>query len=147
MTEFRRPLDDVYAAGQPAPGELASLARDGVRTVINLRAANEPVDYDEEHEVQRLGMRYVAVPVAGAEDLTQATVQRFSTELEQARRLGSVLVHCASANRVGALLALDRGLTRGAPDDEALALGRAAGLDSLEPVVTQMLSSSHSQRP
>lgn len=139
MTEILRPVTDVYAAGQPSPGELDALARDGVRTVINLRSPDEAIDFDEAREVERLGLRYVCLPVDGPQDVTPETVRQFSRELERARADGPVLVHCGSANRVGALLALDLGFTRGVPPDEALSFGRAAGLKALEPLVASLL--------
>lgn len=139
MTTILKPAAGVYAAGQPTPDDLAALARDGVRTVINLRAPDEPVEFDEAAVAEALGLRYVRIPVAGPADVAPGTVERFSRELELARGEGDVLVHCASANRVGALLALDHGLTHGAPREEALALGRAGGLVSLEPVVDDLL--------
>lgn len=139
MTEILRPLADVHAAGQPSPDELAMLARDGVRTVINLRAPSEESGFDEQAVAEDLGLRYVSIPVAGPEDVTPDTVARFSRELERARGDGAVIVHCASANRVGAMLALDHGLTRGASREEALELGRAGGMVSLEPVVDALL--------
>lgn len=139
MTTFLKPTADIHAAGQPSADELAALARDGVRTVINLRAPSEPADFDEPRVAEGLGLRYVNVPVSGADDLTPETIARFSRELARARDDGAVLVHCASANRVGALLALDHGLTGGAPREEALALGRDGGMVSLEPVVDDLL--------
>lgn len=129
----------LHAGGQPTPDDLARLAADGVRTVINLRAPSEPIDFDEAREARRLGLRYVTVPVAGPHDVTPDTVARFSRELDQARSHGAVLLHCASGNRVGALVALDQALTRGQPADAALAIGRSAGLTSLEPLVTTLL--------
>lgn len=130
---------DLYASGQPSPEDLAQLCAQGVRTVINLRAPSEPVEFDEAREATRLGLRYVALPVAGPQDVTPETVARFSHELDQARGHGATLVHCASANRVGALVALDQGLTRGFPSEQALSMGRAAGLTTLEPLVASML--------
>lgn len=138
-TEIRQPVAGIYTAGQPSPEQLAALQQKGVRTVINLRAPSEPNEFDERSETERLGMAYVSLPVAGAQDVHRDTVARFSRELEHARAQGAVLVHCASSNRVGALLALDRGLTHGASREESLGLGRAAGLDSLEPVVDGLL--------
>lgn len=139
MTSILRPLPGVFAAGQPSPGQLASLAAEGVRTVINLRAPTEQVEFDEASEAGNLGLRYVSIPVAGPQDVNAETAARFSRELEDAARAGGVLVHCASANRVGALLALDHGLTRKMPIADALAVGRAAGLTTLEPTVTEVL--------
>lgn len=140
MTDILRPAPDLYAAGQPGPAQLAALAREGVRTVINLRAASEPVDFDEPAEVAGLGMRYVSLPVAGAQELTPSRAREFSRVLHAARAEGPVLVHCASANRVGALMALDHALVHGHGEAEALARGRAAGLTTLEPRVLELLA-------
>ena len=140
MTEIRRPRPDLYAAGQPSAAELASLAEQGMRSVINLRAPGEETAFDEQAEAERLGLHYACIPVCGPQDLTPENVRRFSQELDAARRRGSVLVHCGTANRVGAMLALDAGFNRGTPPESALALGREAGLASLEPEVERLLT-------
>lgn len=140
MTDIRRPLPDVYASGQPSPDQLAALAAQGVRTVINLRAPTEQVEFDEALEAKKLGLRYVSIPIAGPQDVSTETASRFSGELADARRGGTVLVHCASANRVGAMLALDQAITQNQSASDALAIGRAAGLTTLEPKVTEVLS-------
>lgn len=131
--------EDHYAGGQPSPVHLAELAREGVCTVINLRAPDEPTDYDEAAEAARLGLRYVSLPVAGAGDLDRARVREFGRMLDDARRHGGVLVHCASANRAGAMIALDEALNRGCPLQAALERGREAGLSGLEPAVIALV--------
>lgn len=130
--------EDHYASGQPTPAHLAELAREGVRTVINLRAPGEPLEYDEPAAAAQLGLRYVALPIAGANDLDRERVRQFGLVLDEARRNGGVLIHCASSNRVGAMVALDEALNRGGSLQAALAHGRAAGLDSLEPAVVAL---------
>lgn len=140
MTAIRRPLPGVLAAGQPSPAQLASLAAEGVRTVINLRAPTEQVEFDEAREAKRLGLRYVSIPIAGPEDVTAETAARFSQDFEDARRAGDVLVHCASANRVGAMLALDQAIARNRAASDALDVGRAAGLTTLEAKVAEILA-------
>jgi len=140
MTLSRNFAPGLFAAGQPSPTELAKLATAGVRTVINLRAPDELLGFDEAREVQRLGMRYVAFPVAGAQDVTPDAAARFARELDLARPDGPALIHCASANRVGAMVALEQGLIRRESIDEALCAGRAAGLTTLEPHVTRLLT-------
>lgn len=127
-----------YAGGQPTPQDLARLASEGVRTVINLRAPSEPVEFDEPAEAARLGLRYVAIPIAGAGDLDPERVARFGRELDEARAQGGVLIHCASSNRAGALVALDEAINRGRPLEAALERGRAAGLAALEPAVVAL---------
>lgn len=145
MTDIRRPLPGVLAAGQPSPAQLATLAAEGLKTIINLRAPTEPVEFDEAREAERLGLRYVSIPVAGPQDVGLETAARFSRELKEARAAGDVLIHCASANRVGAMLALDEAMAQNKSTADALASGRAAGLTTLEPKVTEVLS-QHSEQ-
>uniref|UniRef100_UPI00190FA714 beta-lactamase hydrolase domain-containing protein n=2 Tax=Gammaproteobacteria TaxID=1236 RepID=UPI00190FA714 len=60
--------------------------------------------YDQAAEVRRLGMDYIALPIAGKDDITPANAAALHALLKE--RDGEVLLHCASGNRVGALLAL-----------------------------------------
>jgi protein tyrosine phosphatase (PTP) superfamily phosphohydrolase (DUF442 family) len=84
-------------------------------------------------------MSYIQIPIAGAADLTRANVERLDTTLRDARPAGRVLLHCASGNRAGALLALRENWLHGAAPEDALALGLAAGLTSLEPQTRRLL--------
>lgn len=139
MTDLLTVADDLYSAAQPTQAEFAALASKGIRTIINLRHPTEATDFDEASTVTANGMRYVSIPIAGGQDLTPATVARFSRELAKAQACGPVLVHCASANRVGALIALEQGWVQGHAADRALAAGRAAGLAGLEQTVIEHL--------
>ena len=141
MTRILSVFDDVYSAGQPTEAELAALAHKGVRCVINLRHPSEVTAYDEAKVVTTLGMRYAVIPVTGAQDLTQETIATFSRELTEARSRGPVLVHCGSANRVGAVIALEQAWVQRLSTADALAAGRAAGLAGLEPAVIALLDS------
>jgi len=138
VTVLVRFSDNQYAAGQPTADQLADLARDGVRTVINLRGPAEAVDFDEAAAASRLGLRHVALPITGPGDLDRDRVRAFGQVLDEARRDGGVLIHCATSNRVGAMVALDEVLNRGATLDAALERGRAAGLATLEPAVVAL---------
>ena len=146
MTDFLRPAADLYTSGQPSPQELSALASEGVRTIIDLRGADEQSGFEEATEAERLGMRYVRIPITGAQDLVPDTIARFSRELAEARHTGPVLIHCGGANRAGAMLALDAGITHGVPRDAALSLGRKGGLTSLEPAVEALLRGSGKPR-
>lgn len=140
MTEIRTVSAGVYSSGQPSPEELAYLGREGLRTIINLRPPSEAIDFDERATADRLGLRYVSIPIIGAVDLTLAIVSRFADALADARNAGPVLVHCASGNRVGALMALEQGWIQAANPTAALALGRSAGLTTLEAPVAELLT-------
>jgi len=70
--------------------------------------------------VEELGMSYVPLPV-GREDITFETAKALDELLASYDE--PVLVHCRSANRVGALLAL-RASANGADDKAAIEAGR-----------------------
>lgn len=134
---MKSPRPGLLTGGQPAPGDWQSLAAGGVNTVINLRPRAELGERDEAAEVQAAGLRYEALPIAGAGDITLDNARALHALLASAE--GTVLVHCASGNRVGALLALAASDAGELPPREALELGRRAGLTSLEPRVRELL--------
>lgn len=134
---LRTPRAGVLTGGQPEATAWPLLADGGVGTVINLRPDAELDGRDVAAEAATAGLDYVQIPVAGAGDVTTEK----ATALWQAMQAadGPVLVHCASGNRVGALMALAAVEHEGLAPEEALALGREAGLTSLEPKVRELL--------
>lgn len=130
--------ETVLIGGQPTQEELKQAAEAGYRTVINLRPEGEFTDWDEQAAVEELGLEYVSIPVAGAEGLTRENAGRLRAELSRAGGR-PLLVHCASGNRVGALLALSAYHFDEETPDEALAIGLANGLTSLEARVSEYL--------
>jgi uncharacterized protein (TIGR01244 family) len=138
----RMPLDGVLTGGQPTEEQLAELADAGYRTVVNLRTPGENEISDREAELaEKLGLRYVQVPVAGAEGLTEANVRKLADLLEDGSGY-PLVVHCGSGNRVGALFALKALQIDGKSAEEALQIGKQAGLTRLEPVVREKLGLS-----
>ena len=131
-----QPRPGVHVAGQPAAGDWEGYAKQGVSTVVNLRLPGELPVRDAAAEVRAAGMRYVTIPVAGLEGITFDNANRLREVLEGAG--GPVLDHCSSGNRAGALLALDA-VTGGMSAEQALDLGRAAGMTSAEPRVRELL--------
>lgn len=134
------PLEGITAAGQPNAEQLSAVAAEGFKTVIDLRTATEDRGMDEKATVEKLGMRYVNLPIDGAKDLTYANAAALDKLLAGAP--GPVLLHCGSANRVGALLAL-RAKLAGADNASALALGTSAGVTSLQDAVKAKLEAGH----
>ena len=102
LRNANQPLEGVATAGQPEEEHFGRLASAGYRTVIDLRGPGEDRGLDEPEVVRRAGMEYANVPV-GHEDVDGETFERFR-ELIAEPGHRPVLVHCASANRVGALL-------------------------------------------
>jgi uncharacterized protein (TIGR01244 family) len=133
------PLDGIITGGQPSAAAIATIAEQGFTAVIDLRSVEEDRGFDEAATVQGLGMSYISLPVSGAGGISYENANALDAILADID--GPVLVHCASSNRVGALLAL-RAKLNGADDEEALALGVDAGLTGLRPVVEEVLSTS-----
>jgi uncharacterized protein (TIGR01244 family) len=135
----RSPLPGVLTGGQPDTNQLAELAKLGYKTVINLRKPGERGEVaDEASVVKSHGMSYVSIPVGHGEGLDRENAEVLGKILAN-RDARPVVIHCASGNRVGALLALEEAWVQGRPPEKALELGKAAGLTSLEPQVRKIL--------
>jgi len=127
----------LAAAGQPTPEALARLKEMGFRTVVNIRTEKEGAA-EERGIVEAQGLRYVWVPVT-PDAFSLADVEAVGKVLDDPAS-GPVLLHCASSNRVGGVWAVLEA-RRGKSLDEALAAGRAAGLQSpaMEAAVKRVL--------
>lgn len=141
----RQPLPRVYSAGQPGPGEWTAIASRGVTTVIDLRPEAERPGRDEAAEVRAAGLAYRQIAVAGTRDLTPEAAHALWQAIEAAP--GKVLVHCASGNRAGALLAIAAAREGGVAPEQALDIGRAAGMTGLEPHVREVLGLPAAGKP
>ena len=109
-----------------------------MKHVINLRPSSETPGLDEASLVADKGMSYHSLPVDGAAGLTLNNVKALDQLLKQA---GSekVFLHCASGNRVGALMALRSALIYGDNSNAAIVQGKSWGLTRLEPEVRRLI--------
>ena len=128
VTNRACPLPGVATGGQPAASHLQSLAKAGYRTVLDLRAAEESRGFDESAAMRAAGLEYVLLPVTH-ESLTDGTFDAFR-RLMQEKSASGVFVHCASGNRVGAVMVPWLVLDRGWSLERAVAAARAGGLRS-----------------
>ncbi|NOT30625.1 MAG: hypothetical protein HOP15_09290 [Planctomycetes bacterium] len=119
-------LGGVFLASQPSAADFEQAKVGGVKTVINLRLDSEQSGFDERATVTGLGLAYVHLPWNGAEQLTDEVFTRARELLSTAER--PLLVHCASANRVGALWIPWRVLDGGRSLEEAVAEAKTIGL-------------------
>jgi uncharacterized protein (TIGR01244 family) len=124
------PLPGLATGGQPAAEHLAALAKAGFTTVLDLRAADEARGIDEDAAMKTSGLRYVKVPVTPAtlDDSVFAEVRKLMTETGGK----GVFVHCASGNRVGAVLIPWLVLDQGWDVERAVTTAKAGGLKSPE---------------
>lgn len=142
---LRQPRPNLITAGQPSAQQLRDAAAAGVSTVIDLRQPDEDRGFDEAALAEQLGLRYVRLPIAGASGITEDNARTLQRLLKQDQ--GRTLLHCASSNRAGALLALINGRLEGASAEAALQLGRDAGMTSLEPAARAALEAAASSPP
>ena len=130
------PVDGITSSGQPDEAALEVYAKSGYTAVIDIRTAKESRGMDEQAVVESLGMDYVLMPIRGSDGITFENAEALDKLIESYD--GPVLVHCGSANRVGALLALSKS-REGLDDEQALEYGREAGMTRLEGAVRKAL--------
>ena len=140
ILNFRAPDANVMSSGQPTEEQLAAMAAAGIRHVINLRTPGEEVDFNEQEAVEALGMTYYSLPVAGASGVNGSNAGALLNML--ASTAGEpVLVHCATGNRVGGLMAVSH-FANSANVDAAMAEGERWGMTSerMQQVIREQLS-------
>lgn len=121
------PLPGVTTSGQPDETSLEELAQTGFAAVIDLRTPDEEREFDERAVVERLGMRYIALPITRPDGVSYEHAAALDEILREAG--GPVLIHCSTGNRAGALLSLQQRLV-GATPAQALETGIDAGMTS-----------------
>jgi uncharacterized protein (TIGR01244 family) len=138
LPNLLRPQESRIVSGAIDAKDLGRLRAAGVKHVINLRTVEESQGLDEAGITAGLGMDYHWIPIQGAQSLTEANARKLDAALAA---VGDelTLVHCASGNRVGALIAVREAWIRGQSTEDAIAEGRRWGLASLETAVRELL--------
>lgn len=129
------PHTQMIAGGQPDEGDLEALQRAGISVVVDLRGPDENRGLPEAATVERLGMRYVSIPITAPADLNPNAI----AALKAATRDQKAFVHCGSGQRAGAAIAVllfDQGIDA----KEALAIGRDVGLSRWETAIADQLT-------
>jgi len=127
----------LVSSGQPSEAQLAKLSEVGYRTVILLRSTTEKGSGWEEAKAKELGVNLVRIPVPAATGLTEENARKLDEALKQ--RDGGAVVACSNGNRVGGLLALRAHYCQGLPPEQALELGKKAGMKKSEAEVRKAL--------
>lgn len=125
-----------YVVGNTQPDRrmLEDLARQGFRTVVNLRKTAEPgaiPDPEQEgREARNLGLVYIHFPV-DAQDLDHETVDRFRDAMIELP--GPIFVHCSTGKRSGAFVMMAVGTEEHLSGAEAVRRADQLGLDLKAP--------------
>ena len=123
-------LNCVYLAGQPSADDFVVARKSGIKTVVDLRNPGE-LGWDEGAFVRKLGMEYHRIPFSAPESLTADVFSQVRALLNDWKNRPLIL-HCRSANRVGAVWLAHRVLDAGLPYDQALDEARQIGLRTVE---------------
>ncbi len=136
---FGKQIDELlYVSGQPTVEQFAQLPTMGFTRIIDLRPACEDHGFDEPKAAMAAAVQYLSLPIATAADLTHTAVSQLDQWLGESTT-GKTLLHCASSNRVGALLALRAVWHQRLTAQDSLRMGRLAGLKSMESAVIDIL--------
>jgi protein-tyrosine phosphatase len=104
VRNFDQVDEQVYRGAQPSDEGFRSLAKLGVRVVLDLREADDR-STAEERAVTASGMKYVNVPMTGLNPPTTVEITKILALLEDGKA-GPVFVHCKrGADRTGAVIA------------------------------------------
>jgi uncharacterized protein (TIGR01244 family) len=128
ITNFTK-VDAVVACGGATEiAALEGLKNDGFKAVINLRQASENGANIEENRARAtaLGLKYIHIPFNGAAPENK-TVDDFLAAIAD-KSNQPVYIHCASANRVGAVWLVKRVVQDGWTVEKASEQAKLIGL-------------------
>lgn len=130
ITNCARINNCLYRGAQPNGEGIKSLARLGVRTIINLRMTND-VWFAEEAEARARGIAYVNVPMSGIGRPTDEQVAKVLLIIQACTE--PVFVHCQhGADRTGTVIACYRIQHDKWPSKQALQEAKEYGMSPLE---------------
>jgi protein tyrosine/serine phosphatase len=107
LPNFHKVSANLYRGAQPKAGGLRRLAQLGIKTIVNLRAADDHAKA-EESEALALGLRYFNVPLHRQGRPSDGNVERV-LKIIDAPENQPVFVHCKrGADRTGTIIAVYR---------------------------------------
>lgn len=128
VVNFSRVDATVACGGDTPQAVFPGLRAEGFVSVINLRLASEPGVPEEAAVVEAVGLRYHHIPMTPAMPETEAADRFLEVIADSSNQ--PVYIHCASANRVGAVWAIKRVVQDGWDRAQAIAEAQAIGMKS-----------------
>ena len=117
---------NILLCGQPSAGDFAEAKRRGIDTVITLRQPSE-IDWDEAAAIESLDLDFHQLSFASPDTLSDNVFDQ-AIELMGKDREPNVLLHCGSANRVGAIWIVHRVINDGISVEAAVEEAKEVGL-------------------
>ncbi len=130
--------DGLLVGGQPSPGQLEAIQKAGYRTVVSLMTSDERGASGERRAVERLGLTFVSIPVAGASGITEANARALSNAVDKPDARPAV-VHDLDGQRASALLGLEAFVVDRVPPAVAIQLAKTLGMKRYEPALRQRI--------
>ncbi len=93
-------VDNLFLGGQPAPESLKELKNLNIKKVVNLRSTGEGDFSFEEEFFSKENIEYFHFPILGEQGLDRSAIEKLNSLITD----DNILIHCASANRVGGWL-------------------------------------------
>jgi tyrosine-protein phosphatase SIW14 len=131
VPNFHQVNGQIFRGAQPTDEGFHNLARLGIKTVIDLREADDR-SLAEKRVVEAAGMRYVSVPMRGMHTPSDEQVSQV-LKLFDDRAAGPMFVHCRrGADRTGAVVACYRIAHDGWDNLKALGEARSLGMSWMQ---------------
>ncbi len=103
IRRFQMVAPDFYRGGQPKDKDFVYLQQRGIKTIINLRKEN-----DEQPIVEKLGMKYVHLPLSAWRRVPDSAIETFMQILKDPTNY-PIFIHCQrGADRTGVMVGFYR---------------------------------------
>jgi tyrosine-protein phosphatase SIW14 len=125
---FHKVNEHLYRGAQPTDEGWKTLAKLGVKTVVDLRLPDEHSTAAEEKAVDAAGMRYVNIPMQGVVTPSEASISK-ALAIMKSEAEGPVFVHCKrGADRTGTVIAVYRMAHDGWANHQAMHEAKSYGM-------------------
>ena len=115
---------ELFLAGQPTKDDVEIIKKAGIKHVITLRTEGE-IEWDEAADFKKAGLDFTVIPFRKPDSLTD---QVFDDVRKALRKETPTLLHCGSANRVGAVWFAFRVLDQKVDAETAMKEAKEIGL-------------------